>query len=105
ATRRGADGALPAPFVYGIPENWPHVRDALVRAGFAHTGHVELVLFAPVAELPPLGDPPVPGLELGRSVGYVGTRLRALLGEEEIGMIEVEGYTGSGRSPATVAWA
>ncbi len=102
---RYADGALPAPFVYGIPENWPHVREALVRAGFAHTGHVELVLYTLVAELPASSDPPVPGLELRRSVGSAGTRLRAVLDAEEVGMIEVEGYMGGGRNPATTAWA
>jgi GNAT superfamily N-acetyltransferase len=102
---RYADGVLPAPFVYGIPENWPHIRDALARAGFAHEGRVELILYAAVADLPALGDPPVAGLELRRSVGLVGTRLGAVLDGEVIGMIEVEGYTARGRNPATVAWA
>jgi GNAT superfamily N-acetyltransferase len=105
-TRRWADGALPAPFVYGIPENWPHIRDALVRAGFVHDGGVELILYAPVTQLPAFGDPPLPGLELRRSVGLVGTRLGAVLHGEEVGMIEVEGMSGSDwRNPATVAWA
>jgi GNAT superfamily N-acetyltransferase len=104
-TRRHADGALPAPFVYGIPENWPHIRGALVRAGFVHEGRVELILYVPVDELPVLADPPIPGIELRRHVGDVGTRLTAVLDGEEIGMMEVEGYTGGGRNPATVAWA
>ena len=73
-TRRYADGGLPAPFVYGIPENWPHVRSALERTGFVHEGHVELVLYVPLADLPAPGEPPVPGVGLARSVGPAGTR-------------------------------
>jgi hypothetical protein len=33
-----ADGALPAPGVYGVPEQWPHVRELYERAGFVHDG-------------------------------------------------------------------
>ena len=33
-SRRGADGDLPAPGVYGLPAQWPHVRAAYERAGF-----------------------------------------------------------------------
>ncbi|HZT45530.1 MAG TPA: GNAT family N-acetyltransferase [Gaiellaceae bacterium] len=103
---RYADGGVPAPFVYGIPENWPHIRGALLRAGFAHTGHVELILHAAITELPAFREPPVRGLELRRSVGRVGpARLAAVLEDEELGMIEVRGRTGGGRNPATVAWA
>jgi hypothetical protein len=47
-----ADGALPAPGVYGVPQQWPHVRALYERAGFAHDGHVEVVLLARVDELP-----------------------------------------------------
>jgi hypothetical protein len=35
APRRHADGTLPHPGVYGVPEQWPHVRAAYARAGFA----------------------------------------------------------------------
>lgn len=104
-TRRYADGGLPAPFVYGIPENWPHVRSALERAGFVHEGHVELVLCVPLADLPAPAEPPVADVRLARSVGLAGTRLSAFLGNQEIGMIEVEGYTSVGRNPGTIAWA
>jgi GNAT superfamily N-acetyltransferase len=102
---RYADGSLPTPFVYGIPENWPHVRAALERAGFVHEGHVELIVYVPLDELPVPGDPPLDGVTLARSVGLIGTRLVATLDGEEIGMIEVEGYTTGGRNPGTIAWA
>ena len=50
-----ADGSLPAPSVYGIPDAWPHVRGVLERAGFEHGGRVEVVVAAAVADLPQAG--------------------------------------------------
>ena len=44
-----ADGSLPAPAIYGIPDVWPPVADALRRAGFAPGDRVEAVLAADVA--------------------------------------------------------
>ena len=85
-----ADGALHAPGVYGVPEQWPHVRALYERAGFVHDGHVEIVLLARVDELPGPAAPPLDGLALDRSVGECGTRLSARLGEECVGFIEVE---------------
>ena len=85
-----ADGALPAPGVYGVPEQWPHVRALYERAGFVHDGHVEIVLLARVDELPGPAAPPLDGLALDRSVGECGTRLSTRLGEECVGFIEVE---------------
>jgi GNAT superfamily N-acetyltransferase len=85
-----ADGALPAPGVYGLPAQWPHVRALYERAGFVHDGHVEIVLLARVDELPQPAVPPLEGLGLDRSVGESGTRLTARLGEERVGLIEVE---------------
>jgi GNAT superfamily N-acetyltransferase len=85
-----ADGALPAPGVYGVPEQWPHIRALYERAGFLHDGRIEIVLLALVDELPRPAGPPLEGLSLRRSVGESGTRLSAHLGEEVIGFIEVE---------------
>jgi ribosomal protein S18 acetylase RimI-like enzyme len=85
-----ADGALPAPGVYGLPAQWPHLRELYERAGFVHDGHVEIVLLARVDELPRPSAPPLDGLRLERSVGEIGTRLTARLGEERVGFIEVE---------------
>jgi ribosomal protein S18 acetylase RimI-like enzyme len=84
------DGALPAPGVYGVPEQWPHVRALYEQAGFVHDGHLEIVLLARVDELPQPARPPLDGLRLRRSVGESGTRLSACLGEEVVGFIEVE---------------
>ena len=85
-----ADGALPAPGVYGLPEQWPHIRALYERAGFVHDGHVEIILLARVDELPGPSAAPVDGLEVRRSVGESGTRLLAQDGEELVGFIEVD---------------
>ena len=85
-----ADGALPAPGVYGIPAQWPHLRELYEQAGFVHDGHVELVLLARVDELPEPSAPPVDGLVVRRSVGESGTRLLAQDGEAFAGFVEVD---------------
>jgi GNAT superfamily N-acetyltransferase len=89
-TRWSADGALPAPGVYGLPEQWPHIRALYERAGFVHDGHTEIVLLARVDELPRPSEPPVAGLEVRRTVGINGTRLSGSLGEQLVGYIEVD---------------
>ena len=90
ATRWSADGALPAPGVYGLPEQWPHIRALYERARFVHDGHTEIVLLARVDELPRPSEPPVAGLEVRRTVGINGTRLSGSLGEKLFGYIEVD---------------
>jgi hypothetical protein len=47
----GADGSLPAPFVYGVPDVWPHIRTLYADAGFTPS-RTEVVLVAPVDDLP-----------------------------------------------------
>lgn len=105
AGSRFADCFLPAPFCYGITGSWPHLRELLVRNGFQREGRVEVILQTAVADLPRPPGPPLPGLELARKVGAVGTRLSALLDGKEVGMIEVEQLTSGGRNPASVVWA
>jgi GNAT superfamily N-acetyltransferase len=85
-----AEGELPVPGVYGVPEQWPHIRALYERAGFVHTGHTEAVYLAKVEDLPIPAGPPLAGLFARRSVGISGTRLSAVLGKEIIGYIEVE---------------
>jgi GNAT superfamily N-acetyltransferase len=95
ATRLYADGALPAPGVYGIPEQWPHVRDLLERAGFSQGERTEIVFLAEVAELPrPVA--PIPGLAVTRTLGVNGSRFSALLAGDVIGYVEVAPCTGHG---------
>jgi GNAT superfamily N-acetyltransferase len=101
-----ADGALPAPGVYGVPAQWPHVRVLYERAGFVHEGHTEVVLLAHVDELPRPSQAPITGLEVRRAVGVNGTRLSGYLGEEVVGYIEVETNLGDGGRLAQLGgWA
>ncbi|GAB3407532.1 GNAT family N-acetyltransferase [Flindersiella endophytica] len=88
--RKWADGSLPAPGIYGVPEQWPHVRDLYERSGFVHEGKTEIVLLARVEDLPAPEPDALPGLEIRRSVGVNGVRLSACLGSGEAGYIEVE---------------
>jgi GNAT superfamily N-acetyltransferase len=107
-TRRYAGGELPVPGVYGVPEQWPHVAALYRRAGFAHTGHTEVVYLAPVEDLPGSGrnpDPPLDGLAVRRSVGINGCRFSAMLGEEVTGYIETEVLDKGERMSRHGGWA
>jgi GNAT superfamily N-acetyltransferase len=92
APRRHADGTLPHPGVYGVPEQWPHVRAAYARAGFAQEdgGRVETVFVARVDELRRPVAPPLPELVAIRTLGINGTRLSATLNGDVVGYLEVE---------------
>lgn len=85
-----ADGALPAPGVYGVPEQWPHIRDIYLGSGFVRQGPVEVVSVARVAGL--RHPQRARGLELKavRSLGINGTRISAVHDGEAVGYIEVD---------------
>jgi GNAT superfamily N-acetyltransferase len=101
-----ADGTLPAPGVYGVPESWPHVRAIYERAGFVQDGHDEVVLVASVNDLPRPGRTPVAGMTLRRELGINGTRFSALLGDQEVGFVEVEtDFTIGGTLSRFAGWA
>ena len=89
-SRQHAGGDLPVRGIYGVPDQWPHIRALYERAGFAHAGHTEIVYLARVGDLPRPAGPPIAGLSVRRSVGLNGTRLSAVLGGDVIGYIEVE---------------
>ena len=101
---QGADGALPADGVFGVPEQWPHIRALYQRAGFTHTGGTEIVYLARIEDLRRAAEP-LAGLALRRSVGINGTRLSAVLGTDVIGYIEVETLTAGERLPRHGGWA
>jgi GNAT superfamily N-acetyltransferase len=103
--RQYADGDLPVPGVYGVPEQWPHIRALYEGAGFRHDGHTELVYLAVVDDLRRPADPPIPGLTVRRSVGLNGTRLAALLADEVVGYIEVEIFDDGERLARHGGWA
>jgi GNAT superfamily N-acetyltransferase len=108
-TSQEAGGELPVPGVYGVPEQWPHIRALYERAGFRHEGQTEVVYLIRVEDLPPAtagpSAPPLAGLTVRRSVGINGTRLSAVLGEEAIGYIEFEIFEEGERLPRHGRWA
>ncbi|HEY8044863.1 MAG TPA: GNAT family N-acetyltransferase [Streptosporangiaceae bacterium] len=104
-TRQDADGDLPVPGVFGVPEQWPHVRGLYRRAGFAPAGPTEVVYLARADELPHPPRPPLAGLATRRSVGMNGTRLSAVLDEQVAGYIEVDIFEGGERLPRHGGWA
>jgi len=101
-----ADGALPAPGVYGVPEQWRHLRRLYEQAGFVHDGHIEIVLLARVDQLPQPSEPPIAGLEPGRALGVNGTRLYGSVDDKLLGYIEVDtDLAAGGRLAHLGGWA
>jgi GNAT superfamily N-acetyltransferase len=108
ATRCYADGALPAPGVHGVPEQWPHIRDLYRRNGFRElpgNGRSETVLLARVQDLSRPAKPLSGSLVWRRTLGINGTRIAAVLDHEVIGYIEVGSLDESPRTIGTRGWA
>ena len=82
---RYADGSLPAPACYGVPDTWPHIRSLYSEAGFAPIRE-EMVLTVPCADL---NQPWPESWEQRRFVGTLGTRFDLSQGGNTIGYIEV----------------
>lgn len=104
-TSQEAGGELPVPGVYGVPEQWPHIRALYERAGFRHTGHTEVVYLISVEDLPRPAEPPLPGLTARRSVGSNGTRLSAVLDGDVVGYVELEIFEEGERLSRHGGWA
>lgn len=81
-SRAYADGALPRPGVYGVPECWPHIRAIYDVLGFVPERH-ELVLLATIDDLPRR----LPDDGMRRSLGINGTRFTA---SDDAGYIEID---------------
>lgn len=102
---RYADGTLPAPGVYGVPEQWPHIRELYEQHGFRHDGRTEVVYLAAVDRLRRPAAP-VAGLTVRRTVGSSGTRISAALDATTVGYVEVDtGLDGGPRVSRLGAWA
>jgi GNAT superfamily N-acetyltransferase len=103
--RRYADGTLPAPGVYGVPDPWPHIRAIYERIGFRHDGRTEVVFVARVEGLR-RPEAPLAGLTTRRTVGINGTRISAVLDAVDVGYIEVDANLDAGpRMSRLGAWA
>ena len=101
----GADGTLPAPGVYGVPEQWPHVAGLLRRVGFSRGERTEIVLLADVAALPRPAAAVRPAGRSGRSArsapGWPRSGTTA-----SSGYVEVDtGIGGSGAIAGQPGWA
>lgn len=91
--------------MYGVPEQWPHIRAIYERIGFRHDGRTEVVFTARVDGLR-RPAPPSADLTTRRTVGVNGTRICALLGTAEVGYIEVDTNLDAGPRVSRVgAWA
>lgn len=98
------DGSLPAPGVYGVPEQWPHVHTLLREAGFTGGERTETVLLAQVERLQRQPEPD--DLHLVRTLGVNGTRFTATRGDDEVGVIEVDtGVVDPIRMASQPGWA
>lgn len=96
------DGALPGPGVYGLPEQWPHVRGLVEDLGFVRGERHEIVLLGAVEDLRRTADRR--RCRVDRTLGASGTRLTARLGDVSVGYIEVDtAIAGVGRVSGT--WA
>jgi len=101
-----ADGTLPVPGVYGVPEQWPHVRTIYERAGFVPEGRTEAIYLGRVADLPRPGPAPLPGLTHRRTVGVNGTRFSVVQDAHVIGYVEVDTTLDAGsRTSRLGGWA
>ncbi|MGF1597571.1 MAG: GNAT family N-acetyltransferase [Acidimicrobiales bacterium] len=97
-----ADGSLPAPGCYGVPDSWPHIRELLGAAGFDGPDRTEMVLAARCEDL--IGHH-VEGAEVRRSVGVLGARFDLVVSGESVGYIEVgELHPGLAPSASGALW-
>ena len=95
-----AGNSLPAPGVYGVPDQWRHIAVLYRRSGFEPT-RLEVVHLVSV-ETVTSGKASLSGLTLRRSVGINGTRFTASRDDNELGFIEVERLTGTDRHSGPV---
>lgn len=102
-----ADGTLPAPGVYGVPDSWPHAQRLYREAQFDPAGgQVELIFAGTLDGIPEPLDPPRPGLTVARELGRLGTAFNAYLDAEIVGTYEVDDdLTRGGTNLAFAGWA
>lgn len=105
----GWDAGLPVGPLAGVPDAWPHVGDALRRAGFrsGEDEPREALFGGRIAGIAPPGAPPLAGLSVRRITGeWCSALFRAELEGAVIGRCEVNAdLTRSGERPALRGWA
>ena len=105
--RQYADGDLPTPATYGIPDSWPHVARVLAGAGFdPASARTEVTLAGTLDDVPPPRPPAVPGLDLQRVVGTFAARFLATRHGEVVGLVEAQDdHTRGGSLSRLHGWA
>lgn len=86
ASRWYADGSLPVPGVYGVPDVWPHIQALYHRAEFS-PGREEVVLACAVVDLPPRTPHK---WTIIRRLGTNGVRCSAERNGADLGYLEVD---------------
>lgn len=100
-----ADGALPCLGLNGVPDAWPHVQRLLSEACFDDDGGQIEVLFAgDLAAVAEPGPAPQTGLDVRRVVATQGTSFEAVIGDERVGVFEVEDFYGTANGQLA-SWA
>ena len=100
-----ANGNLPCPGVYGVPDAWEHVAALLDEAGFV-PGRVEVLFAGDLQAVATPGEASIEGLAVRRRVGSLGTRFDAELDGNLVGSFEVDtGLAKGGALRAMDSWA
>jgi hypothetical protein len=102
ANPRGWGPGLPAGPLWGVPDVWPHVADALEAAGYRPdpAAHREALYGGWLPALAPPASSPVSGLTILQRVETYETRFAVSLDGEEIGHCDVQSdLTRGGQSP------
>lgn len=105
--RQYADGDLPTPATYGVPDSWPHVAALLTGAGFdGSSARVEVALAGTLDAVAAPGPAPVAGMTLRRAVGSFGARFHAVLDGVVVGFAEAQDdHTRGGSLARLDGWA
>lgn len=106
AAKQYATEDLWLPVLDGVPDQWPHVADALKAVGFQPNPGAEVIVrVGPLASVLEPSKPPVTGVELRRTVSETFVRFAAMLGRDEIAFCEWSvDLSSGGEIPALTAW-
>lgn len=106
AAKQYATEDLWLPVLDGVPDQWPHVADALKAVGFQPNPGAEVIVrVGPLASVLEPSKPSVTGVELRRTVSETFVRFAAMLGRDEIAFCEWSvDLSSGGEIPALTAW-
>jgi GNAT superfamily N-acetyltransferase len=100
------DISLPAPLAYGIHDAWPHLAMLARDAGFSDADGRTEVQFVVATDLVAARAIPIEGLVLRRRLHVFGAAFTAMLGDREIGLLEIDDdFTRHGTMLRNDGWA